>query len=705
MKHKILLVLVSLVLLFGMLGIQAQAATQTEINDAIQDGLAWLVTQQNADGSFGIGANPVAYTAVAVLAFENEGYFPGPDSSVPSPVGSYARRVEDGLDFIFNYAKMTAMSVQPAGNPDSDGDGIGVSFWDDIINREVYETGMVMQTIVASNTQDRVVTTGACSGWTYKEVMVDVVDWAAFAQVDAGSGRGGWRYFANYSNSDNSTAQWPVLGLVAAEQWGINAPEFVKNELNIWIDYIQNDVSGGSGYDNPNTYVNIAKTGGLLVEMYYVGDDNSTARAQAAIDFVDSRWNDTPHDVWYGNKGHSYAMFSVFKGLELMEVVNIPSAPANDETLAGDWWGDYCEYLVIAQAADGHWDAYYPSYWNSWLSTGWYIIILQATIFPVQVSIDVPDCACDDGYDVEVTYSVERFEAEAGSTLKLYENGDLKETVDIEGFKGTATHTYAVASDTPGMHNWDAELHVVVSGITAEAEDTDSLNVCETPDVGDIPDQTAPFGVFDLDAHLSYGGVLPVSWSVSGVPVDWTVEIDAENVVTVTAPEGTMDPAILTFTACVTCPCGVICSDSDDAIFVPNLPPDCSEAYADLGCLWPPNHKFVDISVMGVTDPDGDSVTITITAITSDEATATDEGSGGAKHAPDADGVGTDTASVRAERSGTGDGRVYMITFTASDGRGGECSGSVMVKVPHDQSTGDCSAIDSGQNYDATQIN
>jgi len=166
-----------------------------------------------------------------------------------------------------------------------------------------------------------------------------------------------------------------------------------------------------------------------------------------------------------------------------------------------------------------------------------------------------------------------------------------------------------------------------------------------------------------------------------------------------------MDPAILTFTACVTCPCGVICSDSDDAIFVPNLPPDCSEAYADLGCLWPPNHKFVDISVMGVTDPDGDSVTITITAITSDEATATDEGSGGAKHAPDADGVGTDTASVRAERSGTGDGRVYMITFTASDGRGGECSGSVMVKVPHDQSTGDCSAIDSGQNYDATQIN
>jgi len=51
-----------------------------------------------------------------------------------------------------------------------------------------------------------------------------------------------------------------------------------------------------------------------------------------------------------------------------------------------------------------------------------------------------------------------------------------------------------------------------------------------------------------------------------------------------------------------------------------------------LTCLWPPNHKCVDISVMGVTEPDGDPVTITITAISSDEAAATDLGSGGAKH-------------------------------------------------------------------------
>jgi hypothetical protein len=136
---------------------------------------------------------------------------------------------------------------------------------------------------------------------------------------------------------------------------------------------------------------------------------------------------------------------------------------------------------------------------------------------------------------------------------------------------------------------------------------------------------------------------------------------------------------------------------------ITNQPPDVSEAYPSEECLWPPNQKFVDITIKGVTDPDGDEVTITIMGITSDEPTATIGGAGSDEHAPDADGVGTDTASVRAERSGTGNGRVYEITFVASDGIA-ETVGSVLVNVPHDQSD-DCESIDDGQIYDATAIN
>lgn len=141
----------------------------------------------------------------------------------------------------------------------------------------------------------------------------------------------------------------------------------------------------------------------------------------------------------------------------------------------------------------------------------------------------------------------------------------------------------------------------------------------------------------------------------------------------------------------------------EDTVTCKNRPPDVSDAYPSIDCLWPPNHKFVDITIENVTDPDDDPVTITITGITSDEPTASIKGAGGAKHAPDASGVGTDTASLRAERSGTGNGRVYEITFVASDGIA-ETVGSVTVCVPHDKSDV-CECVDDGQDYDATGIN
>lgn len=139
-----------------------------------------------------------------------------------------------------------------------------------------------------------------------------------------------------------------------------------------------------------------------------------------------------------------------------------------------------------------------------------------------------------------------------------------------------------------------------------------------------------------------------------------------------------------------------------------NQPPDVTNAYPSINCLWPPNNKFVAGEVLGVTDPDGDDVTITITGITSDEATSTTLGAGGPKAAPDAKGVNTNGFEVRAERSGNLNGRVYAVSFTADDGKtNGQTTGTIYVKVPHDQSKPNvpCTAVDDGQNYDATAIN
>jgi hypothetical protein len=59
----------------------------------------------------------------------------------------------------------------------------------------------------------------------------------------------------------------------------------------------------------------------------------------------------------------------------------------------------------------------------------------------------------------------------------------------------------------------------------------------------------------------------------------------------------------------------------------------------------------------------------------------------------------TGGVSVRAERSGQGNGRVYTIWFTATDGRGGSCDGSVQVCVPHDEHHLAC--IDDGQKFNS----
>ncbi|HSN86493.1 MAG TPA: SBBP repeat-containing protein, partial [Thermoanaerobaculia bacterium] len=114
-----------------------------------------------------------------------------------------------------------------------------------------------------------------------------------------------------------------------------------------------------------------------------------------------------------------------------------------------------------------------------------------------------------------------------------------------------------------------------------------------------------------------------------------------------------------------------------------NRPPDCSAPFASPSTLWPPNGRMVPVSIRGVTDPDGDPVTLRVTAIRQDEPLSR-------KRQPDATGLGTATPRLRADRVGNGDGRVYHIAFEATDPAGAACTGTVTVCVPHDQGKPAC---------------
>lgn len=128
-----------------------------------------------------------------------------------------------------------------------------------------------------------------------------------------------------------------------------------------------------------------------------------------------------------------------------------------------------------------------------------------------------------------------------------------------------------------------------------------------------------------------------------------------------------------------------------------NQAPICTNVQAVPDVLWPSNEMFVPISVAGVSEPDGDSFTLSIESIFQDESL---ENLPERILSADAWGIGSETAHVRAERSGHGDGRVYHVGFRAEDSFGATCSGTVTSCVPH-ESFSDC--VDQGPLYDSTR--
>jgi Tol biopolymer transport system component len=129
---------------------------------------------------------------------------------------------------------------------------------------------------------------------------------------------------------------------------------------------------------------------------------------------------------------------------------------------------------------------------------------------------------------------------------------------------------------------------------------------------------------------------------------------------------------------------------------IPNHAPDCSAASVTPSRLLVSNKRFAAVTVGGVTDPDGDPVTIAVTGATQDEPVTTN----GDRTTPDARWrTQPDQVALRAESNPQGDGRVYRIAFTGSDDRGGTCNGTVSVSEPRKQGE---TAIDSAPpSYDS----
>ena len=367
---------------------------------AIEAGLAWLADKQDPDtGAWNLGYYPVGSTAFAVLKFEHHAkYILGIDPFDDDYI--YKDNIVNGLNYLFNHSYYIDIDNQtvPAprnDDPDGDGDGKGIFFVSDTPDRRSpYETGIMMMTLEASCSKTRKVQYGEHAGLTYLEVMQDMVDYISWAQQDSGWGRGGWRYCAwddgvgvrvpntglTHPGADNSVSQWPVLGLMSAANWGINAPDWVKTYLlDDWLKYSQNGTTGCFGYDS-SAGGSVDMTAAGLIELTYCGVTTADPRWKAGRQCICEKWD-------ISNKGNFYAMYGVMKAAMTADDDLIKKGLQPVKTFCGhDWQEEYDEWLIDKQI-DGYWTAHWgkPGEPNTYrvLGTEWALLILQKVVPPL----------------------------------------------------------------------------------------------------------------------------------------------------------------------------------------------------------------------------------------------------------------------------------------------------------------------------------
>ncbi len=125
-------------------------------------------------------------------------------------------------------------------------------------------------------------------------------------------------------------------------------------------------------------------------------------------------------------------------------------------------------------------------------------------------------------------------------------------------------------------------------------------------------------------------------------------------------------------------------SDCSSAVTVQDTTaPVISAVAASPNVLWPPNHKMTPVTVaVSASDICDAAPVCEITSVSSNEPV---NGTGNGDKEPDWQITGNLTVNLRAERAGSGSGRVYTVTVACSDASQNSSTKTTTVTVPHNQ--------------------
>lgn len=225
---------------------------------------------------------------------------------------------------------------------------------------------------------------------------------------------------------------------------------------------------------------------------------------------------------------------------------------------------------------------------------------------------------------------------------------------DLNGTTASCTSTVELVNQAP----------VAVCNSHAANADGDCCITVGVPDIG--------AGSYDPDGAGDIASVLITAIDGAPVPGAETVEVCGNGLHAVTVT--------------ITDHCGAAASCEAPVEVIDVTPPEI-DVVLSRQVLWPPNHKMAEItSTVTVSDNCDPDPAWVLAAITSNEpANGLGDGNTSADFAAAAFGTEDTAFSLRSERAGTGDARIYTIVYTATDASGNSASDTASVRVPHDQ--------------------
>jgi hypothetical protein len=277
-----------------------------ETSKAINDGLNYLLTVQQKDGSFsdGRGNFKMASTSLALMAFMVKGEFPG--------YGPNADALNRSKNWLLKQAKSVA---------------------DGYLGSSMYEHGLA--TLALSELW------GMTKDDKDDEDIQKALEAATKVILRAQNVGGGWRYQPSPdAGQDTSVAVMVFIALASARQAGVMVPNEAIKRMVSYLEGAQNLGSGGFSYAPTGKGVSLACSGGGLYAAQLCGERDSPMVKAAARYLVNQ-----PDGV-FAKTGHYYYMH--YYAIQAM-------VQTGDEEYA-KWYPKIRDALLEKQTKAGNWE-------------------------------------------------------------------------------------------------------------------------------------------------------------------------------------------------------------------------------------------------------------------------------------------------------------------------------------------------------------